>query len=759
MKDFTQYGRETTIRVNVPSSNGFYRLRCEAFFTVSKGQFTKMIKALKADNENAADNAYTLFDFVHYMRETHHTDYFKICPDRIVTINNIWNPDFAEDTREQKRINKNVMSFCAGKNDSRPVLRKPFESDGILYATDSYIAVRLDNRNNYTGDYYGYQGSDFPNNCSAPNMGRLFLDNKTVMDTFTPVTLPSVSVFETWTNKGKVFDKDGNVNCIFQACGIGINAAYIYKCLLLTDSNILYVNPVKNQPCYIIGNGFTCIVLPVYDTYKDYLPSVCMYQRGNNGETVIDLTNPESVTIPSEKTRKTRKQNNVIETAAENNESIPAGKERANYAAGAIVSDTVNNNVIDSRNPDKVYKIAGIEYTGKELETIISDKKYIVNYRTVYGIERTKRGYNAVKLAYLDKKDSYVPIIARGYHVLMTLENVCKTFPCFPTEFYNNDTVLLTVKPSETVPGNNDNVRQAETAENSTEDNDSINTKGIGKPSENQRKTGITEDIETGTASGYPVSENMSKCTNCTESNNIEYLHKMNNSGNPGIVPYTESAGVQVSATDTDTFPSALSALENPSAITEETENPSANPHEVPADDHGYSMESFNKVFCHMYNHLYNAREYHADLVNRFDHELNAFEVGLLKALAEYRQDFITSDREAAAFCMALDRLEYVEKKVPENTPVPLDTEETGNNIAVSAFNSIPETMNTDTVIPDTETRVSRMTAKNGKYQPVPSDTVIHSHCQLPSVYTAYTPSYGRNNTFCDIRNGIGPPG
>ena len=542
--------RDSMILVNVPGTSGFYRLRCEAFFTVSKGQFTKMIKALKADTENAADNAYTLFDFAHYMRETYHTDYFRICPDRIVTINEIWNPDFVEDTREQKRINKTVMSFCADKNDRRAVLCKPFESNGILYATNAYIAVRIDNRNNYTGDYYGDHGSDFPNNSSAPNMGRLFLDNKTVLDTFKPVTLPSVSVFETWTNKGKLFDKDGNINCIFQAEYIGINAAYIYKCLLLTDSSVLYVNPKKNQPCYIIGNGFTCIVLPVCDTYKDYLPAVCMYQRGDNGETVIDLTDPEAVTIPSEKTKKTRKprkQNNVIETAAENKESTPAGEERANYAAGAIVSDTVNNNDIDSRNPDKIYKIAGIEYTGKELETIISDKKYIVSYRTVYGIERTKRGYNAVKLAYLDKKDSYVPIIARGYHVLMTLETVCKTFPCFPTEFYCNDTVLLTVKPTETAAADPEKLETmpetmpetvpavipTKTAENRTEGNDGISYKASGKTSVYQPKTGITGGIEKDTYSrqaenAIPAGiEKMSICTNSTKYSIITNYHNM----------------------------------------------------------------------------------------------------------------------------------------------------------------------------------------------------------------------------------------
>ena len=779
MKDFSAWGQETMIRVNVPGTTGFYRLRCDAFFTVTKGQFAKMIKALKADTETATDNAKTLFDFAHYMQESHIDNaFFEKNAERIAVINSIWNPENKcfQVSKEEEKAYKAFKACASDKKSYRPLLFQPFEFNNRIYCTDSFIAARYDREiesfydsyitedqeHNAAGDYLG---------TARPNMEKIFSDFEENRNNYFPVSIPDLKTLKTWA-KGKKNEAPAVFKYAMKTYSYIFQVQHIQKAAALTLSDTLYITDGE-RPAYMTGNGYTVVILNMkvsdaaFNAACEKAPGkalikVCTDTYGNEGFQVLPLADDKKENTVSMETEEAAE-------AKDNNAGAPAGKEFSDHETGAVIISNASNTSDAFQEektednaaayPKKVYKIAGIEYTGKELETIISDKKYLVSYRTVYGIERTKRGYNAVKLAYLDKKYSYVPIIARGYHVFMTLENVLKTFPCFPTEFYCNDTVLLTVKPSETVPGNNDNVRQAETAENRTEGNDNINTKGIGKTSENQRKTGITEDIKTDTVSGYPVSENMSKCTNCTESNNIEYLHKMNNSGNPGIVPYTESAGVQVSATDTDTFPSALSALEKLSATPEETENPSANPHEVPADDHGYSMESFNKVFCHMYNHLYNAREYHADLVNRFDHELNAFEVGLLKALAEYRQDFITSDREAAAFCMALDRLKYVEKKVPENTPVPLDTKETVNNIAVSAFNSIPETMNTDTVIPDTETRVSRMTAKNGKYQPVQSDTVIHSHCPLPFVYTAYTPSYGRNNAFCDIRNGIGPPG
>lgn len=562
--------RNTMIRVNVPGTNGFYRLRCEAFFTVTKGQFTKMMKALKADAETAADNAKTLFNFVHYMRETHYTDYFKICPDRIAAIGKIWNPDFVEDTREQKKINKTVMSFCAGKNDRRAVLCKPFESNGILYATNAYTAVRIDNRNNYTGDYYGSQGSDFPNNSSAPNMGRLFLDNKTVMDTFTPVTLPSVSVFETWTNKGKVFDKDGNINCIFQAENIGINAAYIYKCLLLTDSNTLYVNPVKNQPCYIIGNGFTCIVLPVYDTYKDYLPAVCMYQRGDNGETVIDLTNPESVTIPSEKTRKTRKtrkQNNVIETATEknisgnteaaeakenNNTDVPAGKELSNDEADAVIISNASNASNASEN--SVIPAADIPANNAGIDLSRLNVLFLNNYETLYNTRAYD--YDAVKRfdeGLTDHEKEILKALAAFRNDFISSDRECTAFIYAIDELQketaaadpgNNDLSSIPEERSEKLvkdpepmpegmPESMPAVIPTKTAENGAEGNDRISYKASGKTLVYQPKTGITEGIKKYTYSGngktgIPAGiEKPCNCTNYTVYTNITNYHNM----------------------------------------------------------------------------------------------------------------------------------------------------------------------------------------------------------------------------------------
>ena len=62
--------RNTMIRVNVPGTSGFYRLRCEAFFTVTKGQFSKMLKALKADAETAAADPEKLEPMPETMPET-----------------------------------------------------------------------------------------------------------------------------------------------------------------------------------------------------------------------------------------------------------------------------------------------------------------------------------------------------------------------------------------------------------------------------------------------------------------------------------------------------------------------------------------------------------------------------------------------------------------------------------------------------------------------------------------------------------------
>ena len=136
-----------------------------------------------------------------------------------------------------------------------------------------------------------------------------------------------------------------------------------------------------------------------------------------------------------------------------------------------------------------------------------------------------------------------------------------------------------------------------------------------------------------------------------------------------GSVPF-ESVSVSELKKETETDPE----IENSSVSVQETisgnekqeqekETVSVNPAEIKADSHGYSMESFRQVYSRFYNHLYNTGEYHRELVYRFDHELTVFEIEILKAYIEYRKDCISSDREAAAFCMAVDHIQYVEKE------------------------------------------------------------------------------------------------
>lgn len=71
------------------------------------------------------------------------------------------------------------------------------------------------------------------------------------------------------------------------------------------------------------------------------------------------------------------------------------------------------------------------------------------------------------------------------------------------------------------------------------------------------------------------------------------------------------------------------------------------------------SIETFSRVFVEEYETLYQARGYVAgtrEAVEAFDEFLEAHG-DFVGEFANYRGDHITSDREAAAFMLALDRM------------------------------------------------------------------------------------------------------
>ena len=75
-----------------------------------------------------------------------------------------------------------------------------------------------------------------------------------------------------------------------------------------------------------------------------------------------------------------------------------------------------------------------------------------------------------------------------------------------------------------------------------------------------------------------------------------------------------------------------------------------------------YNMDALANQFSKEYDFLYANRDNVAGYdgaVNYFDEVLNGTE--LVKNFVEYRQDFISSDREAAAFAFACDALGYLD--------------------------------------------------------------------------------------------------
>ena len=70
-------------------------------------------------------------------------------------------------------------------------------------------------------------------------------------------------------------------------------------------------------------------------------------------------------------------------------------------------------------------------------------------------------------------------------------------------------------------------------------------------------------------------------------------------------------------------------------------------------------LKEFRGILNKKYNYLYeySSPDQYRYLVNRFDNCLNEYEKSLLQCFIKYRGDIVSSDREAAAFCLAYDEI------------------------------------------------------------------------------------------------------
>ena len=579
--------RETMIRVNVPGTSGFYRLRCEAFFTVSKSDFNKMVKALKADAETAADNAYTLFNFAHYMRESHIDNaFFEKNAERIAVINSIWNPENKcfQVSKEEEKAYKAFKACAADKKSYRPLLFQPFEFNNRVYCTDSFIAARYDREKesfydsyitedqerNAAGDYLG---------TARPNMEKIFSDFEENRNNYFPVSIPDLKTIKTWA-KGKKSETPAVFKLARESYNYYFQIEHLYKGAALTLSDTLYITD-GNRPAFMTGNGYTVVIMNMRPAEKAFLKAcseapekafikVCADTYGNEGFQVLPLADDKKENTVSKETEE------AAEAKENNISSVPAGKEFSDHETDADIvfnasdaSDAFQDEKTEDKaaaDPEKLYNMAGLKYTGSEIEKFISGGLYMVKHAAVYAFNRTRRGYSCECVYEVAEACAMVP---RGKYTLVHYQTLKNMFPWFPDDRYAG-TELLTVKPTETAAENNDSVRQAETAENRTEGNGSISVKASGKTSVNDAKKGITEGIKKDTYSrnaGTGIPAGIEKMSNCTKStiytiianyhnmptlptmpamyrnDNMHNLHGLHNSMGTG-------------------FPSALSALE-----------------------------------------------------------------------------------------------------------------------------------------------------------------------------------------------------
>ena len=586
MKDFTQYGRETMIRVNVPGTSGFYRLRCEAFFTVSKADFKKMVKALQADAETAADNADTLFNFAHYMRDSHIDNaFFEKNAERIAVINSILNPENKcfQVSKDEEKAYKAFKACAADKKTYRPVLFQPFEFNNHIYCTDSFIAARYDRKiesfyDSYITENQEYNAAGDYLGTARPNMEKIFSDFEENRNNYFPVSIPDLKTLKTWA-KGKKNETPAVFKYAMETYNYIFQVQHLYKAAALTLSDTLYITDGE-RPAYMTGNGYTVVIVNMkvsdaaYNAAYEKAPEKALIKvytdyYGNNAFQVLPLAHDKKENTVSRETEET-KENNIS--------SVPAGKEFSNNetdadiinnvsdASDAFQEEKTENNA--AADPEKLYKIAGVELEKKRIEEVINNNDYLVKSRTVYRIERTRRGYIAINVY---QKKTGVPIIGGACRfTIMNRDRLERMFPDFTEKEFKPvpaaDPGKLETMP-ETVPGNNDNVRQVETAENRTEGNAGISYKASGKTSVNDAKTGITEGIKKDTYSRQAenaIPAGIEKMSNCTKSTvytiitnyrnmpTLPAMHRNDNMHNPHKLH--NRMGTR--------FPSALSALE-----------------------------------------------------------------------------------------------------------------------------------------------------------------------------------------------------
>lgn len=584
MMDNVTIDRDTMIRVNVPGTSGFYRLRCEAFFTVSKADFKKMIKALQADTETAADNARIVSEWAFQNREAVKA---SGSTERWAAINSIFS-DYQE--RPESAVISSAVSDLDKLNKKLKTGRKvtkEIRGDDI-YITNNSIVLKHGNAAAYEDHETCVETSNTYERIFSGFENKAFLFSQVLPDS------------KTLKIQGKTRGAKQTAYYV-NAKGTAFNVNYIQYAAAVTDSRVIYFNP-DGMVCYMAGNGFTVAIAQCAIDFTDCANNIiitesrntlagmeviykypcgdslpvyrCIMEYFNGDHNTTYHPTKEAALNYAEETEKhypgivagisinsgtiaghmswnedgeTIQAASIEAEAAEanenNNTDVPAGKEFSNHETDADIINNASNasDVQEEKtednaaaDPEKVYKIAGVELDKNRIEEVINNNDYLVKARTVYRIERTRRGYIAINVY---QKKTGVPIIGGACRfTVMNRDRLERMFPDFTEKEFKPVPAADPEKPEpmpEPVPETMPTVIPTKTAENGAEGYDGISYKAGGKTSVYQPKTGITEGIKKYTHSrqaenAIPAGiEKMSNCTNYTRYTIITNYHNM----------------------------------------------------------------------------------------------------------------------------------------------------------------------------------------------------------------------------------------
>lgn len=520
--------RDSMIRVDVPGTSGFYRLRCEAFFTVSKADFKKMMKALQADTETAADNARIISEWAFQNREA-----VKAAGsmERWAAINSIFS-DYQE--KPESAIISAAVSDLEKLNKKLKTGRKVTKEirGDDLYFTNNSIVLKhgnaamyedyetcVETSNTYERIFSGFENKAFIFSQVLPDAKTLKIQGKTRGAKQTAYYV---------TAKGSAF----NVN-------------YIQYAAAVTDSRDIYFTS-DGMVCYMAGNGFTVAIAQCAIDFSDCANNIIITESRNTlaGMEVI-YKYPCGDSLPVYRC--------IMEyfNGDHNTTYHPTREAALQYAAetekhypGIIAGISINSGTI-----------AGHMSWNEDGETIQA-----ANIEAEAETEAAEAKENNISSVPAGKEFSDHETDA---DIVFNASDASDAFQDEKTEV----TAAADPEKLEPMPETAPAVIPTKTAENRTEGNDSISVKASGKTSVYQPKTGITEGIKKETYSrqaenAIPAGiEKMSNCTKSTIYTIITNYHNM-----PTLPTMYRNDNMhnlhELHNTMASGFPSALSALE-----------------------------------------------------------------------------------------------------------------------------------------------------------------------------------------------------